>query len=385
MNFTQPISLDNFAKSCGISALSKTIFPYELYREPAELLAAKQFPKYGDFISSLEKTFNNIYIDELLNICLSKHVSGEWFDLNDVLDYYDINTQRNQFQYNEGYFTSTTLGKSVLQKQLHTSPKMYEESKQAFATNFDNMSEYMKEYNLNDVRILLTAIDAYTQGFYTQWQINAHKSVSLPGLAQKLAYKFYDGIPIFTFGENFKKYNEEIRKQLYGGCTMVFHRLIDLTPNRNILSGPLEGGEETPEKHPSQQRPYPKAAYESQTGKKYKTLSFLDFNSLYPKALSQSMPCGPGLLYEKVGTNFMLKAMTDSGKKWSKLSLEWLEYLTYHNPYKTPIKHAMNCGEKMVAGYYVDGYTELAMPDGSSYKIVLEFAGCYGCEYRIAI
>ena len=106
------------------------------------------------------------------------------------------------------------------------------------------MLQYLEDYNLNDVRLLekgkikfkkynflnfflellffhnfwikkysilsSKAIISYAAGFYNQWGINIHDSMSLPGVAEKLAYIHYDEtcVPIFSFGENFKKYNE---------------------------------------------------------------------------------------------------------------------------------------------------------------------------------
>lgn len=160
----------------------------------------------------------------------------------------------------------------------------------------------------NDVRLLSQAIDVYAKGFFSQWGINVHNSMSLPGVAQKLAYKYYekDAVPIYSFGEKFKHVSQDIRSQLYGGCTMVFHRMIDLRP------GSVS---------------YPKNAYQSENGKRYKRMTFLDFNSLYPKALSQSLPCGPGLLYSQKGNFFHIKSMHTSEKTSSLMCAEWLEVI----------------------------------------------------------
>jgi len=40
--------------------------------------------------------------------------------------------------------------------------------------------------------------------------------MSLPGVAEKIAYKFYNeaAVPIYSFGEKFKKYNQEIRRSV---------------------------------------------------------------------------------------------------------------------------------------------------------------------------
>ena len=41
-----------------------------------------------------------------------------------------------------------------LEKCLHTSPMKYEDSKNNFEKNCQNMLVYLKYYNLNDVRLL---------------------------------------------------------------------------------------------------------------------------------------------------------------------------------------------------------------------------------------
>ena len=63
---------------------------------------------------------------------------------------------------------------------------------------------------------------------------------------------------------------------------MVLHRMIDL-------------GDVDPNK--------PRAVYFGKNGKKYKRMTFLDFNSLYPYAFEQPLPTGPGLLLCRDGTS----------------------------------------------------------------------------------
>ena len=46
-----------------------------------------------------------------------------------------------------------------LVKALHTSPRKYEDSKRNFEKNCRNMLVYLKEYNLNDVRLLAKGKD----------------------------------------------------------------------------------------------------------------------------------------------------------------------------------------------------------------------------------
>ena len=76
------------------------------------------------------------------------------------------------------------------------------------------MAEYLKYYNELDTQLLMKAIDSYTEGFYQQWKVNIHQSMSLPGIAEKLAYMSYpeNCTPIYSFGDQFKKYSVDIRR-----------------------------------------------------------------------------------------------------------------------------------------------------------------------------
>ena len=84
------------------------------------------------------------------------------------------------------------------------------------------MSDYLKLYNLNDVILLEDCIRAYTTGFYDTWRVNIHDQMSLPSVAQDLAFRFYDekATSIYTFGKSFMEFNTQIRKQLLGGMTL---------------------------------------------------------------------------------------------------------------------------------------------------------------------
>lgn len=66
--------------------------------------------------------------------------------------------------------------------------------------------------------------------------------------------------------------------------------------------------------------------------------------------------------------------MHHSEKQSSLMAVEWLEYESSRCPYKPgTIRHALNGGEKTVAGYSIDGYLEVAKPGGQTMK--------YGFEY----
>ena len=110
-------------------------------------------------------------------------------------------------------------------------------------------------------RLLCQSIERYSSGFLKDWNVNVHLSMSLPGVAQSLAYKFYnpEAIPIYSFAQPFNDYNRQIRSQLHGGMTMLFHRMVELNP---------------------QERKYPASVYDAKNGQPYQRLVFYDFNSL---------------------------------------------------------------------------------------------------------
>ena len=76
------------------------------------------------------------------------------------------------------------------------------------------MAQYLQYYNMLDVDILIKAIDVYSKGFYDDWGINVHNFISLPGIAQTLAYKSYPDncAPIYSFGKNFTRYSADMRR-----------------------------------------------------------------------------------------------------------------------------------------------------------------------------
>jgi len=70
--------------------------------------------------------------------------------------------------------------------------------------------------------------------------------------------------------------------------------------------------------------------------------------------------------------------MHHSGKQSSLMAVEWLEYVSSRCPYENnKIYHALNGGEKLVAGYHIDGYYEIDQLDDEPYRIGFEFMGCH--------
>ena len=105
-------------------------------------------------------------------------------------------------------------------------------------------------------------------------------------------------------------------------------------------------GPETPD--------YPKAAFYAANGEQYKYLDFQDFNSLYPFVLQNTLPCGPGILFNRIGDKFLMTPMNICDKRSSRESLEWLEFEEARCGIPgTVIQNFYNTGERKVAGYFV--------------------------------
>ena len=129
------------------------------------------------------------------------------------------------------------------------------------------MVQYLRTYNLNDCLLLQKSIEQYAKGFLTDFGVNVHKFMSLPGLAQHVAFKFYDksAAPIYSFGSSFLAYNNEIRKNLDGGLCMVFHRMM-VVGEQNFKR---ENGKQLPD-----------AAKKAPNGELFQRISSFDFNSV---------------------------------------------------------------------------------------------------------
>ena len=90
MNFSGfKMSLENFAKSVGVSNSSKLCYPYELYESVEQIKNTKFFPSYEDFQNTLYlPTDTNIHT--MNKIIAEKISSGVWKDFIDVLANFDL-------------------------------------------------------------------------------------------------------------------------------------------------------------------------------------------------------------------------------------------------------------------------------------------------------
>ena len=189
LNYSCPMSLDTFAKSCGITAVEKTTFPYELYQDIAKLRTVTDFPPYPLFKSSLRKG-DEKNKDELMKLVNENLGAGIWKDTSEVQSFFQF-AHELEFELVDSVVTNIKRKDGVeLSDDLHTSPSKYFNSKMIFDNSCENMTEYLRRYNLNDVVLLEQCIKAYASGFWDSWKVNIHDNMSLPGVAQgKLANK----------------------------------------------------------------------------------------------------------------------------------------------------------------------------------------------------
>ena len=181
LNFSNPMSLESFSRSCGVTSASKTTFPYEFYHDISELHQMEEFPAYLHFKSSLTR-YSETFVDELIEICNEKMATGDWKSVVDIQEFFQF-SQEFRFQFENGQIVHIDCD-GDLRSQLHTSPKKYYFSKVIFTETCTNMADYLKKYNLNDVILLEECVKTYAKGFFDTWGVNIHSQMSLPGVAQ---------------------------------------------------------------------------------------------------------------------------------------------------------------------------------------------------------
>ena len=183
LNFSNPMSLDKFARSCGITGAGKTTFPYEMFGKIQQLREVREFPKYPNFYSSLTNT-NISYESELINLCNEKFSAGIWTEAADINSFFGFSPEL-EFEISDRKILSiSSKTETSLKKILHTSPLKYFESKIVFESECATMADYLRVYNLNDVILLEKCIRTYAKGFFDSWKVNIHSKMSLPGVAQ---------------------------------------------------------------------------------------------------------------------------------------------------------------------------------------------------------
>ena len=149
------MSLDDFAKSCQIENISKSIFCYEKYRSIDEMKQDSTFPEYSAFKSSLRTRKKDSWEESFFDVVNTKLAAGAFHTVMEIAQYYGFEFDKLSMHCkieNMELKSSSESSTSFLLDVLHTCPKSYEVSKEYFNTKCTNMLQYLEEYNLLDVR-----------------------------------------------------------------------------------------------------------------------------------------------------------------------------------------------------------------------------------------
>ena len=183
LNYSNPMKLEDFAKSCGLPEREKTAFPYEHYHDISELRTLTEFPPYSVFRSCLANDIPD-FRSELIQLINANFAGNIWKDHADVMSFFQFSSDLI-FEYQNGELQKIeTQGEIEISSILHTSPQKYHDSKMIFIEKCSNMSDYLNHYNKNDVIILEDCIRTYAAGVFDTWKVNLHEKMSLPGLSQ---------------------------------------------------------------------------------------------------------------------------------------------------------------------------------------------------------
>ena len=135
--------------------MEKSIFPYEAFTTIEELQNQIRFPPFSSFRSSLLNKVS--FVGEF------KEILQEKFSVTDYRFDEFVQMAEKYFGLTDGDLKNrvklcgSTLAFSTdfdekFYRVLNISPKAYEESKEFFNMNCENMLDYLQHYNLNDCR-----------------------------------------------------------------------------------------------------------------------------------------------------------------------------------------------------------------------------------------
>ena len=178
-------------------------------------------------------------------------------------------------------------------------------------------------------------------------------------MAQSVLFRHYPAncLPVITLGPDYHWLNSELRANLFGGLSAVFHRHVDTSydPNRPI------------------------SVSHTPNGSRVKKIQQLDVNSLYPAVMKCDLPVGSGVFYKREGALFEPYIMKDNtGGNGSPISFHWLNSMQSRfvkDGKITLIQCDINSVEKKIGNYELDGYVYF-----EGQKIGMDF---HGCRYRV--
>ena len=175
LSYSAPCSLSKYLKQWGAEE-TKSVFPYEFFQSIEQIEEMESFPPYEAFYSSLKN--QNITIEQYQD-------AKQTFDSHINLPIGDKN-------------------------------------------RWCSMKDFLKYYNLLDVRPLVDAIGNSFHAFEEHFGVNPFAKISLPGLAFDAMFEMYpENLPLsYSFGD--EEWRQIFRKSVIGGLTTVTHRHINL-------------------------------------------------------------------------------------------------------------------------------------------------------------
>ena len=176
LQFTAPCSLSKYLKQWGAEEI-KSVFPYEFYKSIEEIEKAKTFPPYEAFFSTLKN--ENVSEDQYRN-------AKQLFD----------------------FHCSLPVGHQ---------------------DRWESMTDFLKYYNLLDVRPLVDALVKSFEAFESHFAVKPNMSHSLPSLAYSSMFKLYDTNAELSYSFQNDQVRSLFRNNAIGGLTTVSHRHVNLS------------------------------------------------------------------------------------------------------------------------------------------------------------
>ena len=333
----------------------KLCFPYQAYSSVLELKEATDWPPYSAFHSSL-KPHNDL--SKLPQKLYAAFLKAEQFFGISSNDFFE---QLNVYSAFQNYSPSSTFPLDLrftadASSIFNLDPLLYVESWIKFEElrilgEVENMADFLKFYNLIDVRVTTDSFTRMIQLFHDKFHENLLEHPSLPGVAYQVLWNHFStqvNKP-FTFSQAFGWIAADIRQAIQGGLTTPFHCHLEI-------------GDTT--------QNYPRSVTHAKSGKPYVEFHALDAANLYGFSMSQELPTGQGLLFKKTGSDqFEMKIMIGriedpKSRPFSKEAIGWLSWCQSLPEFQSvKIEHALNGGEKLVdledESFHPDGYCRI--------------------------
>ena len=342
-------SLDQMGKIFKISDM-KLCFPYQGYSSIEELKEATDWPPYCAFASSLKPHNDISNLLEKLHSAFLK--AKEFFEItsNDFFEQLNVYSAFENFNPSTDFpcdlrFTSAATSIFNLDLELYVDSWIkFEELK--ILGHIKNMADYLKFYNLIDVRVTVGSFTRMVQLFYEKFNENLLEHPSLPGVAYRVLWNHFStkvNKP-FTFSSEYGWVAQDIRKAIQGGLTTPFHCHIEIGDTSDN---------------------YSHYVHHAESGKKFVEFIGFDAANLYGFSMSQELPTGQGILYQKrTNDKFEVQIMSKTKKNFSKEAINWLSWCQGLSAFKDhKIEHALNGGERKITlegtSFDPDGYCEV--------------------------